>query len=82
MQLVKITDTTKKLQIALNDASIEGASKTSYRNVTPIAKSVKITSKHKQNAQNKREQVENTFMRIASVERKKDKKANFFNKHK
>ena len=47
-----------------------------------ISKSVKITNKTKQRVQKKLENVENNFLRVAQIERKKDKKQNFFNKHK
>lgn len=47
-----------------------------------ISKSIKLTNKNKQSCQNKRINLEDKFMRIASIEAKKDKKQNFFNKHK
>ena len=47
-----------------------------------ISKSVKITNKTKQRVMNKLENVENNFLRVAQIERKKNKKQNFFNKHK
>ena len=47
-----------------------------------ICKSVKITNKRKQKAQNTRENIEEQFLKTASIDRKKIKKQNFFNKHK
>ena len=56
--------------------------KSTENNTKIIAKSVKITNKTKQRVINKLENVENNFLRVAQIERKKDKKQNFFNKHK
>ncbi len=47
-----------------------------------ISKSVKITNKTKQRTMVKLENIENNFLRFASIERKKEKKQSFFNKHK
>jgi hypothetical protein len=56
--------------------------KSTENNTKIIAKSVKITNKTKQRVINKLENVENNFLRVAQIERKKDKKQNLFNKHK
>lgn len=56
--------------------------KSTENNTKIIAKSIKITNKTKQRVINKLENVENNFLRVAQIERKKDKKQNFFNKHK
>jgi len=56
--------------------------KSTENNTKIIAKSIKITNKTKQRVMNKLENVENNFLRVAQIERKKDKKQNFFNKHK
>ena len=47
-----------------------------------ISKSVKLTNKNKQRVQNKREFLEDNFLKIAQIDRKKSKKTEFFNKHK
>ncbi len=51
-------------------------------NTKIIASKVKITSKHKQNALNKANEMPLMFMQVAQIEAKKTKKQNFFNKHK
>lgn len=51
-------------------------------NTSIVTNSIKITSKHKQNALNKLANIECEFLCLARIERKKDKKKNFFNKHK
>ena len=56
--------------------------KSKENNTKIISKSVKITNKTKQRVMNKLENVENNFLRVAQIERKKNKKQNFFNKHK
>lgn len=65
--------------ILFNDITIV---KKSDNNTKIIAKSIKITNKTKQRVINKLENVENNFLKVAQIERKKDKKQNFFNKHK
>jgi len=66
-------------KILFNDVTII---KSTENNTKIIAKSIKITNKTKQRVMNKLENVENNFLRVAQIERKKDKKQNFFNKHK
>ena len=51
-------------------------------NNTIITGSVKITNKRKQSAMNKLVVIEDEFMKLASIERAKDRKRNFFAKHK
>ncbi len=68
-----------KTTILFNDITIV---KKSDNNTKIIAKSVKITNKTKQRVINKLENIENNFLRVAQIEAKKQKKQNFFNKHK
>jgi hypothetical protein len=51
-------------------------------NLDIITDKVKIKSKRGQSAMNIRENLEDKFLKIAQIERKKTKKQNFFNKHK
>lgn len=46
-----------------------------------ITGSVKITNKRNQTAMRKLNVIEDEFMKLASIERAKDKKRNFFEKH-
>lgn len=68
-----------KTKILFNDVTII---KSTENNTKIIAKSIKITNKTKQRVINKLENVENNFLRVAQIEAKKQKKQNFFNKHK
>ena len=47
-----------------------------------ITGSIKITNKRNQNAMRKLNVIEDEFMKLARIERAKDRKRNFFEKHK
>jgi len=66
-------------KILFNDITIV---KSEDNNNRIISKSVKITNKTKQRTMRKLENIENNFLRTAEIERKKEKKQSFFNKHK
>jgi hypothetical protein len=51
-------------------------------NLDIITDKVKIKSKRGQSAMRTKENLEEKFLKIAQIERKKTKKQNFFNKHK
>lgn len=70
--------------------SIEGGNLEITTNAKIInQKTVKLTSKHKQNAQNKAQAMTEIFSKqlyiynaVTRIDAKKEKKQNFFNKHK
>lgn len=51
-------------------------------NKNDIAKSIKLTAKYKINIQSRVDVVFDEFQKIARIEKNKDKKKQFFNKHK
>jgi hypothetical protein len=81
MELKTIYSTTNLSNSRIKDNSNFVIAK-KCNNLDIITDKVKIKSKRGQRAMNIRENLEDKFLKIAQIERKKTKKQNFFNKHK
>jgi hypothetical protein len=81
MELKTIYSTTNLSNSRIQDNSNFVIAK-KCNNLDIITDKVKIKSKRGQSAMNIRENLEDKFLKIAQIERKKTKKQNFFNKHK
>ena len=81
MELKTIYSTTNLSNSRIQD-NATFISSVKCNNLDIITDKVKIKSKRGQSAMNIRENLEDKFLKIAQIERKKTKKQNFFNKHK